>query len=243
MVYSEVYSVKTYALLLAVAVLSGQAPTAAPGSVRHLVYQFGYNTAVASSGQGTGTTTIDIMGPAKDGGVMISGTDFWWNTVRPRATNTCEVYSSGKVSCSQAPYAISPIQLTLFPLLGSSFFNGLNGSGTSSWTHTYTFYAAVLPGASSGFASQPYTWKCTYTFQGKGLISKAGGAILIQAHGKLVQQGGRNWQASSKQRIAYDPAAGIPVVVRDVRTHLPMRSVYSNDLVEVKLIKDSQSTH
>jgi hypothetical protein len=30
------------------------------------------------------------------------------------------------------------------------------------------------------------------------------------------------------------------VVVRDVRTHLPMRSVYSNDLVELKLKSDSQ---
>jgi hypothetical protein len=233
--------VKTYVLLLvAVVALSAQAPAPAP-LMRHLVYRFGFNTAVASSGQGTGTTTVDIHGPAADGGVMISGTDFWWNTVRPRATNTCELYPSGRVNCAQAPNAISPIQLTLFPLLASNYFNGLNASGTSSWKHAYTFYAAVLPGAASGFASQPYTWNCTYNLVGKGLIPKAGGAILIETHGKLAQQGGRYWQASSKQRIAYDPAAGIPVVVRDTRTHLPMRSVYSNDLVELKLIKDSQS--
>lgn len=233
---------RRYALLLVtIAVFSGQTPTAAPGAVRHLVYQFGYNTAAASSGQGTGTTTIDIMGPAKDGGVTIRGTDFWWNTVRPRATNTCEVYASGTVKCAEVPHAISPMQLTLFPLLASSFFHGLNAKGTSGWTRAYTVYAAVLPGAASGFASQPYTWQCTYSLQGKGEIAKSGGAILITAHGKLAQKGGRYWQASSKQRIAFDPAVGLPVVVSDVRTHLPMRSVYSNDVIELKLSRDSQS--
>jgi len=233
--------VKTYALLLlSVLVLSGQAASP-PASVRHLVYRFGYNTAVANSGQGTGTTTVDISGPAQDGGVMISGQDFWWNTVRPRATNTCEVYPSGRVNCAQVPHAISPMQLTLFPLLGRHFFNSLNARGTSSWTHTYTVFAAVLPGAATGFASTPYTWKCTYTLHGKGPIANAGGAILVETNGKLAEQGGRYWQASSKQRIAYDPAALIPVVVRDTRTHLPMRSVYSNDLIELKLEKDSQS--
>lgn len=46
-------NVKTIGLLLAALVgLSGQAP--APAAVRHLVYEFGYNTKVASSGQGTG---------------------------------------------------------------------------------------------------------------------------------------------------------------------------------------------
>src|SRR5271166_6279246 len=98
---------KKVALLLAVLVGS-TAQTPAPKVLRHLVYQFGYNTAVASSGNGTGTTTIDIMGPAADGGLIINGQDSWWNTARPRATNSCEVYPGGRVACSQAPYAISP---------------------------------------------------------------------------------------------------------------------------------------
>jgi len=227
---------KTGLLLIAFVALSGQSP--AP--LRHLVYEFGYNTAVASSGNGTGTTTVDILGPAKDGGVMISGTDYWWNTARPRATNTCEVYASGTVSCSQAPYALSPIQLTLFPLLGRSYFKQLSPSGT--WKHTYQVKAAILPGA-SGFAGQLTTWNCAYTLHGKGPIPNAGGTILVESTGRLDQQGGRFFVATSKQRIAYDPAAKIPVVVRDVRTHVPQRSVYSNDLVELKLTKDSQSKH
>lgn len=216
--------------------LSGQAPPA--HAQRHLVYEFGFNTKVASSGNGTGTTTIDIGGPAADGGVMISGTDYWWNTARPRATNTCEVYPNGDVTCQKPAYAISPIQFTLFPLLGSRYFHSLSGAHAA-WTHTYEVKAAILPGA-SGFASQLTTFKCVYTLQGKGKIANAGGTILVETTGKLTQQGGRYLTASSKQRIAYDPAAGIPVVVSDVRTHLPMRSVYSNDLVELKLKSDSR---
>ena len=227
---------KSGLLLIAFVALSGQSP--AP--LRHLVYEFGYNTAVASSGNGTGTTTVDILGPAKDGGVMISGTDYWWNTARPRATNTCEVYPGGSVSCSQRPYALSPIQLTLFPLLGRSYFKQLSATGT--WKHTYQVKAAILPGA-SGFAGQLTTWNCAYTLHGKGPIANAGGTILVESTGRLDQQGGRFFEATSKMRIAYDPVANIPVVVRDVRTHVPQRSVYSNDLVELKLTKDSQSKH
>jgi hypothetical protein len=76
---------------------------------------------------------------------------------------------------------------------------------------------------------------------GKGPIPNAGATILIESSGKLNQQGGRYLMATSKQRIAYDTTARIPVVVSDVRTHLPQRSVYSNDTVELKLTKDSQS--
>jgi hypothetical protein len=233
--------VKNIGLLVAALLgLSAQAPASATAPVRHLVYQFGYNTKVASSGNGTGTTTVDILGPAKDGGVMVSGTDFWWNTVRPRATNTCEVYPNGSVSCSQAPYAISPIQLTLFPLLGRSYFNELSADGKSSWTRSYQLKAAVLPGA-SGFAGQSYTWNCVYSLHGQGPIAKAGPIVLIKATGTLDQQSGRYLKATSKQRIAYDPRAKLPVFVSDVRTHVPQRSVYSNDLVELKLTKDSPS--
>ncbi len=221
-------------LLLA---LSGQAPAA--HAQRHLVYEFGFNTKVASSGTGTGTTTIDIMGPAADGGVMISGTDSWWNTARPRATNMCEVYPDGGVSCQKPAYAISPIQFTLFPLLGRNYFHPLStGGGHANWSRTYQVEAAILPGA-SGVMSQLTTFKSVYTLNGKGKIANAGGTILVEATGKITQQGGRYLTASSKQRIAFDPAAGIPVVVSDVRTHLPMRSVYSNDLVELKLKSDS----
>ncbi len=227
-------------LLAAIVALSAQAPAQAPA--RHLVYQFGYNTPVAGSGQGTGTTTIDIAGPAADGGIMISGTDYWWNTARPRATNTCEVYPGGGVSCLERPYALSPIQLTLFPLLARGYFKPLAAGGKSSWTHDYAVKAAILPGA-SGFAGQLYTWKCTFALHGQGPVKGAGPLVLILSNGTLTQQGGRYLSATSKQRIVYDPTAKVPAIVRDVRTHLPQHTVYNNDLIEVKLIKDSQAAH
>jgi hypothetical protein len=234
--------VKKLAIFVTV-ILAFGTPAPAQTSERHLVYQFGYNTAVASSGQGTGTTTIDIKRVAADGGLIVSGQDYWWNTARPRATNTCEVYPTGTVSCAQRPYAISPIQLTLFPLLAHDFFRELNAAGTSSWTRNYSVKAAIIPGASNGFAGNPYTWKCSYHITGQGPVKGAAPLILILSNGTLDQQGGRYLNATSKQRIVYDPRAKVPAIVRDVRTHLPQRTVYNNDVVEVKLIKDSEFRH
>lgn len=226
---------KTLGLLAAVMLaLSGQRPApAAPTHLLHLVYEFGYNTKVAGSGQGTGTTSVDISGPAADGGLIVSAADFWWNTVRPRATNTCEVYATGRVSCNTAPNALSPIQLTIFPLLARNYFKGLSAKGTSSWTNSYSVKAAVIPGA-TGFAGQAYTWDCTYHMQGKGPVPNGAPMILITTSGSL-SQGYLN--AKSKQRILYDPVNQVPAFASDARTHIPMRSVYSNDLVEVKLTK------
>jgi hypothetical protein len=223
-------------------VLTAAAPPAAHAPARHLVYQFGYNTPVASEGNGTGTTTIDIMGLAPDGGVTISGTDSWWNTARPRATNTCELYPSGGVSCLARPYALSPIQLTLFPLLARGFFKALASNPTASFTQNYNVKAAILPGA-SGYAGNLYTWKCTYAFHGQGPVKGAAPLELVLSNGTLTQQGGRYLSATSKQRIVYDPVAKVPAIVRDTRTHLPQRNVYNNDVVEVKLVKDSQAAH
>ena len=223
--------------ILIMLLLGLNAQASASASVRHLVYQFGYNTKVASQGNGTGTTTITIA-PAADGGLMVSGQDYWWNTARPRATNTCEVYAGGRVNCSQPPNAISPIQLTLFPLLANHYFAGVSSAG-SSHTRTFTVYAAPLPG-SSGMASNPNIWNCTFNLEGKGPIPKAAPSVLVTTHGTMNQQGGHYWKLTSKQRIAYDPLAKIPLVVTDVRTHFPQRSVYNNDVVELKLLKDSQ---
>ena len=205
--------------------------------MRHLVYQFGYNTPVASSGNGTGTTTVDITA-APDGGLMVTASDHWWNTVRARASNTCEVYRDGRVNCSQAPNSISPMQLTLFPTLGRDYFKGLGPSGTATWNRDFTAYFALIPGA-SGFAGAPTAWKCAYGLHGQGLIPKAGQTYLIHASGTLTQQGGTYLKATSKQRIAYDRSAKIPVVINDLRTHIPVRSVYNNDSIQLKLIKDS----
>lgn len=229
------------AALFAVAVGTAT-PSTASKSVRHLVYEFGYNTKAVGSGQGTGTTEVEILGPAADGGLMVTAADHWWNTPRARAKNTCEVYPDGSVSCLQAPYAISPIQLTLFPLLGRNYFQQLSGNGTGNWSHKYHLKAAVVPGA-TGFAGQLTTWDCTFDMHGKGHASDAPQLVLISGTGQLTQQGGRHWKASVKQNMAYDPVRRLPVEVHDIRTHLPMKSVYSNDSIHIKLTKDSGAAH
>ena len=233
---------KSIGMLLAVLVgLSGVAPAAGtPPLIRHLVYEFGYNTKVAKEGPGTGKTTIDIYGPTADGGLMISGSDFWWNTVRARAVNTCEVHPNGSVNCGERPYAISPIQLTIFPLLARGYFKQMQASNTSTWSHSYKVNAAIIPGGATAFASNPYVWNCAFTLHGKGPIADSKPLLdLVQSTGTLTQVGGRYFSMKSKQRIAYDPNAKVPAFVSDVRTHFPQTNVYNNDLIEVQLIKVS----
>jgi hypothetical protein len=227
--------------------LSGQTP-AAPTLQRHLVYEFGYNarvassgTNVATSGPGTGTTTIDIYGPAADGGLTISASDFWWNTPRARATNTCEVYPNGSVICDARPYAISPIQLTIFPLLARGYFKGIAANQNQQWSHTFQVKAAILPGGSTGFTNAPITWNATYTLTGKGPMADSK-LTLVQSTGTLVQDGGHYLSLKSTQRIAYDRVAKVPAFVSEQRTHYPQRNVYNNDLIELKLVKLSPAT-
>ena len=227
---------KHLALAIAVIVaLSGAAPRP-----HHLVYQFGYNTKVASSGNGTGTTTIDIA-PAAGKGLTVSGADFWWNTVRPRAVNPCNVSDNGDVDCAQAPYAISPIQVTIYSFFGRNFFAGLNAAGTSAWTQTFTIHAAAIPGA-TGFAGTPYTWKCVLNLQGKGVPAGSKRTVELQGTGTLTQQGGHYRNGTLKVGILYDTKLRVPVFISMVRSRLPQMSVYNQDLVQLQLLKYSSGS-
>lgn len=225
---------KKLALLLAVLFgVMAQSPAPAVGVV-HLVYQFGYNVRVETGGQGTGTTAIDISGPAPDGGLLVTGADHWWNTVRPRAANTCEVYPTGAVTCGTRPYAISPIQITLFPLLGHSYFHGLGTAGTGSWKRSYDIKAAIVPGA-SGPPSNQYTWSVNASLNGTGPIKNTNGMIMVKSTATIDQQGGHYRQATSNAQIVWDPTVHLPVIVHEVRTHLPQQTVYNKDLIELKI--------
>jgi hypothetical protein len=224
--------------LLALIVQQGGQPQASPLPTRHLVYEFGNNTPVASQGTGTGTMTVDISAPLPDSGVMVSATDTWWNAIRPAATNACEVYRSGDIACRKRPYAMSPMQLTLFPMLSGSFFSGLEAGGLGKWQTKYTADAAVVPGA-AGMAGNPYVWNCVFELQGKGPIVDTGTAVIIEAAGKLEQTSGRYLTATSTEHIAYDPSSKIPIAVSDVRTYFPQTSIYNADLVELKLVRGS----
>jgi hypothetical protein len=216
------------------------APEASPSvsqlpAVRHLVYQFGYNTKASSEGTGTGTTTIDIVGLAKDGGMTVTATDNWWNAVKPRQSYTCEVYPNGGVTCAQAPYALSPIQLAVVPLLGQSYFTALSADLSSSWKQTYNVRATFLPGASTGFVGQVYTWNCAYTLNGKGTIPNGAPLVLIHSDGAMKQQGGRYITVNQKANIAFDPRIKMPVFVDEELTFVPRLSI-NRYTVQLKLI-------
>jgi hypothetical protein len=132
------------------------------------------------------------------------------------------------------------MQLTLFPLLAREYFSGLSAKGSGNWKQTYTVKATFLPGSSVAFSGQLYTWNCEYALEGKGLIS-GGPLVLVTTNGTLKQQGGRYLSATSQQRIGYDPAAKVPVIIQDVRSHLPQTNVNNKDLIDLQLTKKSQA--
>ena len=226
---------KHVVLVLAAAfALMGQTPSPAPmpGSVLHLTYQWGFNTGADHWGQGTGTTTVDLV-PASDGGVMVYGTDWLWDTLKARETNACEAYPAGTIDCKQAPNAISPIQLTLFPLVAGAYFSKAEITPSASWHRAYTVHAAIAPIGSS-MLSQPDTYTFDYSFQGQGKIPNENN-IIIQSTGTFARQGGF-FHGKGTQRIAYDPVNKIPLAVNDVRTHLAEASTNNNDAIELRLM-------
>ncbi|HEY1428220.1 MAG TPA: hypothetical protein VGF18_01510, partial [Candidatus Tumulicola sp.] len=211
-------------------------PAAGMPALRHLVYQFGYNTKAAKQGAGTGTTTIDVVGMASDGGLTVSATDNWWNTVNPRQSYTCELYPSGSVTCAQRPNALSPIQATILPLLGRNFFKALAGGSHATWQQTFAIKATFAPAASSGFAGQMYTWNATFALTGKGTVSNDGQpVVLVQSTGPMKQQGGRYVTANQKSSILFDPRLKIPVFLDEGITFVP-RQTTNRYTVEMKLI-------
>jgi hypothetical protein len=219
------------------------APTAAPAAgglptVRHLVYRFGYNTKATSQGNNTGTTTIDIVGLAKDGGMTVTATDDWWMSVHPKQSNTCEVYPNGGVTCAKAPYTISALQLAVVPLLGQNYFAALSAGPNANWKQSYDVRATFSPGAAGlGFAGQVYTWNCAYTLNGKGTIPQQPPLILIQSNGAMKQQGGRYITINQQAGILFDPRIKMPALVDETLRVVPQQSINSYT-IEMKLIRD-----
>lgn len=243
----SVFAFTVAAIVAALPAAAQQAPTASGAAaeaassaaaalpaVRHLVYQFGYNTKAASEGTGTGTTTIDITGMAADGGMTVSATDDWWNTVNPRQTYTCEVYPSGAVTCAQPPYALSPIQLAVVPLLGQTYFSALSGNPNSTWKQNYNIRATFDPSGSTGFAGEVNTWSSAYTLTGKGTVPNGAPLLLVHSDGMMKEQGGRAITVNQKANILFDPRIKMPVYVDEALNLVPRFGV-DQYTVELKL--------
>ncbi len=233
------------AFIAAVALAASPAPAQQAGlpAIRHLVYRFGYNTPAKEAGNGTGTTTIDIEGLAPDGGLTVKATDDWWNTVRPRQTYTCEVHPSGGVTCAQPPYAMSPIQIAVVPLLGRHYFSALSAGAESTWEQKYDVRATFVPSATSGFAGQVYTWNCAYTLTGKGTApsdNHTHQVNVIHSTGSMKQTGGRYIKVNQKANLLFDPKLQMPVYLDEEFSFVPQLTV-NKYTVQMKLISFSKN--
>lgn len=188
----------------------GATPAASPPApVRHLEYRFGWNTKVADSGPYTGTLSVDLQLPAADGSVTVTATELWWNAIRPAATDTCQISPNGGITCSQRPYSLSPMSLTLFPLLASSYFDGLAMGGVSTWKKDFELTKGLG------------LWDCDFTLNGMGPISGSPQLELIEATGTIAPHADRSREETVNvtTRIAYDPNARLPVLVNQELAH------------------------
>jgi hypothetical protein len=201
-----------------------------------LVYRFGYNTKAADSGNGTGTTTIDIKGLAPDGGLLIHATDDWWNTINPKQTADCEIHPNGDVECPKPPYNLTGIQVTVVPLLANGFFKGFGSNPNNTGERKYSIKASFVPGAHYGFAGQVYTWNGDFTLTGAGVVPQSAPLVLIHSKGQLAQQSGRYIKANGKYNIVYDPRIKMPAIVNSEWTFVP-RVTVNYYTVEMRLIR------
>jgi hypothetical protein len=215
-------------LLAALLALGGEAP-AAP--VRHLEYAFAiYPVAKPNGGAYNGTMTVDILGAAADGGLLVRASDWWYYALRPRQAVECEVYANGDVHCDNVPPYPSESALVLFPLLAQNFFSRGSPTGASSWRQEYKVAFA------KGLFVSAISMNLKATPQGDGRF------VIVKSEGTIRQLDGRQRYATEEGEFIYDRAASVPLVVHDARGHLPTESVYSRTAVDLRLLKDSAST-
>ncbi|MGB8152139.1 MAG: hypothetical protein WCE97_13205 [Candidatus Cybelea sp.] len=202
--------------------LAGQAP-AAP--VRHLVYAFAtYPTAKPSGDYFDGTLTIDVLGPAPDGGEVVQATDWWYYTLRSRQTRQCEIYPDGSVHWDEVPPYPSDAQRVLLPLLAADFFTP-GVSGLTSWQQKFALSFAkglFVTSASMQLSATPQ-----------------GSRLNVDSHAVFQQLDRRQRKVVERSQIVYDRTLGMPVVVHDVRGPLPTESIYSQTSVDLQLVEDS----
>jgi hypothetical protein len=219
---------KSIGMLLAVLALAGTTP-AAP--VRHLEYAFAiYPNARPNNGYYNGTMSVDILGTAPDGGVLVRASDRWYYTLRPRQAAECEVYANGGVRCDNVPPYPSDSELVLLPLLAQDFFSRALLAGPSSWQQK--FVASFSKGA----------FRTSVSVDLSATPQNDGRLLVVKSKGEIRQLDRRQLHVFEEGTFVYDPAASVPLVVHDVRGPLPTKSVFSQTSVDLQLTKDSAAT-
>lgn len=220
---------KSALLLAALLALMGGGP-AAP--VRHLEYAFAiYPTAKPNGGLYNGTMSVDILGTAPDGGMLVQASDYWYYTLRPRQSRQCEVYASGSVRCDDVPPYPTEAQLVLLPLLARDFLPDGSSTGPSSWQRKFTL----------SFANGLYVTAASLDLI--GTPQNGGSTLIVTSTGVFRQLDRRERKALEEGRYVYDRATSIPIVVHEVRSPTPAASVYSQIAVDLQLMKDSAGTN
>jgi hypothetical protein len=208
--------------------LAGETP-AAP--VRHLEYAFAiYPTSVPIHGYYNGTLSVDVLGMAPDGGMLVRASDWWYYTLRPRQAVECEVYASGDVHCDNVPPVPSDSALVLLPLLAQNFFNRGSSTGPSSWKQHYTV------SFNKGLFVADVSMDLSATPKGDGKF------LLVKSNGDIRQINGRQRYASEEGSFVYYPAESVLLLAHDERGHLPTGSVFTRTSVDLRLTKDSAAT-
>src|SRR5579863_2165647 len=214
-----------------VVVLLALAGTTPAVPVRHLEYAFAiYPSARPNNGYYNGTMSVDILGTAPDGGVLVRASDWWYYTLRPRQAAECEVYANADVRCDNVPPYPSESALVLLPLLAQNFFGAAQAASPSSWQQKF---AVSL---SKGAFKTSVSMDLSTTPQNDGRL------VVVKSKGDIRQLDGRQLYLSEAGEFVYDVAASVPLVVHDVRGPLPTKSVYSQTSVNLQLTKDSAAT-
>lgn len=220
---------KLLGMLLAVLLaLAGETP-AAP--VRHLEYAFAtYPTAIPNHGYYNGTMSVDILGMAPDGGMLVRASDWWYYTLRPRQAVECEVYASGDVHCDNVPPYPSDSALVLLPLLAQNFFSHGSQGAASSWQQRYSV------SFNKGTFVTDISMNLDATPKGDGKF------LLVKSKGEIRQRDRREHYAAEEGSFVYYPAESVPLTIHDERGHLPTNSIYTRTSVDLRLTKDSAAT-
>jgi hypothetical protein len=226
--HKEAQAMKRVAMLVTVLLaLAGETP--AP-PVRHLEYAFAiYPVAKPNNGYYNGTLSVDVLGPAPDGGMLVSASEWWYYTLRPRQTRGCEVYPTGSVRCDDTPPYPSESELVLFPLLADKFISNASATGASSWEQKFTLSFSkglFVTDASMDLSAMP---------RGDGRL------LDVKSTGVFQQVDRHQWKEQEDGKFLYDRVASIPVLVHEERAPTPTRSVYSSTAVDLRLIRDSGS--
>lgn len=210
-------------VLLCTVLLATSGQTAPSQAARHLDYSFAVSSTDNPAG-GTGTMHIDILGRAKNGGIIVRTNDDWLTPLSAKTANhpavDCEIYDSGNVVCMK--YPIEGGQVSLLPFLASGLPRAINaGKGI------YT--VEEQPGRE---------WD--YSEQLDGQPTQSGDNV------QMVLKGTENDAGNQKDRVAatvmFDATTLIPTDLSIETRQFPYDAGAWYSTVKVHLLKDSGAT-